>query len=266
MSRILDRELATAPLPVVRPRLPSLFEPGLLRLRTDLDVETDDVRRERRPGGGRDDERAGDPTATAAGPTRGGRAPDQPSPLRTGAPSDSSPSVGRPVVVPTGNGSAEHPAAGTRSRAPEPGGETAPAHVAGGARTTPQGHAPPLPAAVDEERRDAGHPRRPVRPTPTTPADHERRPVAVAVPARARARPQEGRRDGEARPASRPDQGLVPPPTPLAPVVRITIGRVEVRSGRSEEPRPEAATPAPRRTPRLTLSEYLDRREDGRRP
>lgn len=264
MSRILDRELATAPGTVVRPRLPSLFEPGLLRLRTDLDLETDDIRRERRPLGRRDDEPAGDPIAPAAGPTRSGRTPDELRPPRTGAPSGSSPVVGRPVVLPPENAPHEHPAAGTRRRAPETGVETPRAGVPG--PDTPQGHARPLPATTDEERRDAGHPRRPVRPTPSTPAEPERRPAAVAVPARDRTLPQEGRPDGGARTVSRPEQGLVPPPTPLAPVVRITIGRVEVRSGRSEAPRPEVPTPAPRRTPRLTLSEYLDRRDDGRRP
>ena len=47
-----------------------------------------------------------------------------------------------------------------------------------------------------------------------------------------------------------------------APIVRVTIGRVDVRAVTTPAPRPERA-PVP--TPRLTLTEYLERRERGGR-
>jgi hypothetical protein len=48
---------------------------------------------------------------------------------------------------------------------------------------------------------------------------------------------------------------------PAPPVIRVTVGRVEVRATRSPEPRPQPARPRPT----LSLDDYLKRRDGGER-
>lgn len=72
------------------------------------------------------------------------------------------------------------------------------------------------------------------------------------------------------RPGARSAQYAAPPrwqdppaPKPAAPVIRVTIGRVEVRA---KAPKPPARTPShppPPRRPVLSLGEYLNQREEG---
>jgi hypothetical protein len=79
------------------------------------------------------------------------------------------------------------------------------------------------------------------------PAVIEERPVRVPAPEPPRLREQ---------------PPLVPPAAPAEEVVRISIGRIEVRTTPPAAPR---AAPAPLARPRQSLDDYLDARDRGRR-
>src|ERR1039458_263580 len=51
-------------------------------------------------------------------------------------------------------------------------------------------------------------------------------------------------------------------PRPSAPAIHVTIGRVEVRAIQSAAPKPKPAKPAP---PKLSLDDYLQKRDGGAR-
>jgi hypothetical protein len=258
VSRILDCELGGTAA-VVRPRLPSLFEPGLLKLRTGSGPLLDEVpdepdaapRRQPSEGGRRRVSRmgrAGEASTGEAAPAR--TSGPRPGPERTRQPSSfatpSVPDVASTVEVP-------------RSRsAPGP---LVAAHDADVPPTVRKRVQPP-PAEPDEgedrrRRRAGGDPLAPeaVPPRRLSPSP------AAPLPA---PRPASGSPDGEAgrRTAGPLVPAMSPPPVAAAPVVRIAIGRIEVRGGRLEPAQPPAPRSGSRRTPRLTLSEYLDQRQE----
>lgn len=249
MSRLLDRELGDRS-DAVRPRLPSLFEPGLLSL-TPPETDTDDLEADAPASRVSSRPMAAPPPAgepPGPPPTTGGRPPapaQAPQPLHQDrAPSDESPTADRPATPPrlpparTGRPDDEIPQPGSdRSPAPPP--------------------APPL-RRREPEPPAAAHPALAFRPAPapspaTPTSSREREPRADRDPHRATVR----------RPRPAP-VAATPHPAPAAPVVKISIGRVEVRAGAPSEIHPEPRRrPAPRSTPRLSLSDYLQTRRPG---
>jgi hypothetical protein len=254
MSRILDRELGEAAGEPLRPRLPSLFEPGLLALaRPEPDEEPDATAWPRGHGASAAD---GDPGA-AAGPADGGR--------RQAAP----PAPPRSQQVAESATRHEHsPPRRTQESGP------APARATTGPRTPEHqlpGEAPPArrrtPAATPErsDPTPGARPPRGVEPpgpetvAPAGPRGRGKAPSPAAEPARAV--------EPAAVPAPVPAPRAPVPPVAAGPIVRITIGRVDVRTATPGQPRtPGGGRPSPRRTPRLSLADYLDTRSPGQRP
>lgn len=98
----------------------------------------------------------------------------------------------------------------------------------------------------------------------TTPAPTKDRTVDDLPLSRPRGTASPGPIHGRPRPATPAEAPPAPiAPVASAPVVRITIGRVEVRSGPGQ-PAPRVPTrPAQRRTPALSLADYLGQRHGG---
>lgn len=255
MSRVLARVLDTPAGPGgVRPRLPTLFEPGL---------------------------------EIASGPEDGAAWPDDAVPGPVPA---ADAQAARPSAPPNPADPAREPPSAAltvlrpRRPAAEPGPPTSPLPSP---LTEPAGR----PTAADPRRTEdmtpvhsvGPQPAHPVRPEPVLPA-----PPSPAGPAASPLRPPGGtataimpmmtvdRRPPPAqrepvRPRHQPDAGPAPlwstarqdHDTAVAePTVRIEIGRVEISAGRAAPPQPER--PASRRRPAAPdLSEYLQRR---RRP
>jgi hypothetical protein len=125
--------------------------------------------------------------------------------------------------------------------------------------TAPEG---PRPAVQEPEPVEPSRGLRP-EPTPRPTRTVERRPpartvVRAAEPAPSPPEPHESWLEPPPATLDRPLASLAPPPTE-PPVVRVTIGRVDVRA---VLPPPAAERTPPKRAPRLTLEEYL---REGRR-
>jgi hypothetical protein len=105
---------------------------------------------------------------------------------------------------------------------------------------------PPAPSSVDAERA------RPELPAPAVTLDHvhptlpSERPLAILAP-----------------PLNEPERGDARGHREEPPVVRVTIGRIEVRAPPPEPARVEATDPPAVDAPRLSLDDYLERRKAG---
>jgi hypothetical protein len=110
---------------------------------------------------------------------------------------------------------------------------------------------PAAPAQASPSPRVAAVARRPATPPPTPPASAAVQDRIVRVPA--------------AEPEPKPSWHLaVPgqPPAPTEEVVRVSIGRIEVRT---TPPATPPAAPVPLARPRQSLDDYLAARDRGRR-
>lgn len=249
MSRILARVLGdpAGPTPV-RPRLPTLFEPGL-----DLVPEQEDIAAA-----------AARPDGSPSPRPEPARAPDDLAPGRPPVPGDRA-SAGQPAAEhrPLAASSPSGGPAGPVRRSLPPGApppDGAAASRPGGAR---QAH-PVRPESALAPARPPAIPTAAVRPVsadgaarairPAPPAGPAPAAAAVRVPVHPRQLP-DGDQAAPRRPATRAARGGAS----AEPVVHISIGRVEIRAPRADAPRAER----PARQPRPAapdLSEYLQRR------
>ena len=279
MSRILDRELGAPRPDAVRPRLPLLFEPGLLTLQAAARVEPPDPTSAPRSGLGlgappaagvpvrQGTQRAAVPSARteprSAGST--GPGPDGREEWSEG-PGDASPHTPS-TSLRTGSGRLVRPGASHAEVAPRTTGDV----LARRTRPEPAAAADPPPSPLHGGP-GAGDPAGPWRRSPAP------RPVqAPRAP-----RPAEAVAATPAPVAGKPSLPPVPsvpsvssgPPGPsvaAGPVVRISIGRIEVRAAGDPSPPASRGSASRSRTgsgerpaPRLGLAEYLDRRDRAR--
>lgn len=283
MSRVLDRALRPADGPApVRPRLPALFEPGLDLIRATAGPEQFPVpemagERDRQDdpeiwnGSSRLPQAAQDLTGGEAhgaepGAPRTSAAPGHHpgsirAPAQGGAPDRARRSTrmpSYPVRPANGTDAAGYPFAGP----PGPGA----AAVGPAARGSWQRSDWPSLRADSPESAPARDPARAmIVPLSQRPPAPRRRPAAV--PRLHRDARQHGagwdRADWDSAYQGSPGPGGVArggiQQGPAEPVVRISIGRVEIRADRADAPRPQRPAPRPRQ-PALDLAEYLRRR------
>lgn len=251
MSRILDQELGAPRPDGLQPRLPSLFERG------PLDMQL-----------GEQDE-----TGPSLAPTRSTPAPAPATgdPARSEQRSDRDPQQPtQPPGSPHGDWAHQDPPAPRRTPRVGPP-EPADPDAARGSLPTPMAT-----SQVEPPRSSATPPAAPASPPvevarpPTIQPAPERR----SSPSRPSERTPAGARDAKPpRPAPLPPQPAAPAPAgtgtgaygaTTSPVVRITIGRVEVRAMGAPKPTVASGRPAtPKRAPRLSLADYLETRRPG---
>jgi hypothetical protein len=269
VSRLLARVLAASGPTPVRPRLPTLFEPGL-----DL-VSGPDREESTTSEADKSDTPAPAPAVVRPEYLVAAELAGEPRSIWRNIPNDPwSPPPPTPYPMPGESRAGdsvipEASAASARRAARAPAGmsgSAVPARITGTARARPD---PGFPAYSVRPADPAGLP--PADPHAPGTADVALAPLAApsspgdapAIPARGPAwvlagpviqpLPLHDRPAVAARP--RRDAGR----DSAEPTVRISIGRVEIRADRAEAPRPRRPAPRPRQ-PALDLAEYLRRR------
>jgi hypothetical protein len=119
--------------------------------------------------------------------------------------------------------------------------------------------AKPMPS-VEAQRRHVGEGSEAEEEAAAPPKAHLGRPVPMAVGHRPQLTPSPA--SSAPAPVDRHEEPQTP--TPDAPIIRVTIGRIEVRAIMPPAPAPPRQPPS-RPAPRLSLEEYLHQRREGRR-
>ncbi len=233
LSRLVTRSSGAAP--TIQPRLPSLFE--ATRWTSESVLESETIAERQTESG----------AVEIAAPSR---------PSETPAPNQPSAKLPTP--------SATLPAAATLP--------SAPARVPTHASKQPADHQPPLPSPRSSPvrwKREIGPTRIAEYEVKATSESRVAADLRVAPPVgRERARVRVGQSQPAAlpvRPGKRTPDAISTPQiqAPAAPVVHVTIGRVEVRAVTTPAPAGSRATV--RRLPTLALEEYLKQPTGGRR-